>query len=260
MAVNDHPAMGEKRGRGRPKKDEVVCKPFIVHRDPRIKPENEVKYAEEAIRNATNLYKRYRKPYPNPLNIDVKDLLPEARAVWDYMFSLREFTMDDVQVNHRHEQCIRDGEEVLIAFEAYTDYIRKNNFVREFERPDGSTGLMPIIPNQTNLARWLGVSYMNISKAMDRSVDKAHCYASYKKMLADCLSEGAMAGIYQSSSTTFALKNLCDWADKYEDRSTKKEDNLAVDEAVALIEKLGYSRPKLGGGESGPSLPSPADD
>lgn len=260
MGVNDHPAMGEKRGRGRPKKDEVVCKPFIVHRDPRIKPENQLKYAEEAIRNAENLYKRYKKPYPNPLNIDVKDLLPEARATWDYIYSLRDFDQNDAHVNFQNEQIFRDGNEILIAIEAYTLYIKEHNFVREFERPDGSIGIMPIIPNQTNLARWMGVSTMSITYAMNRTPDKERCYAAYKRTLADCLSEGAMAGVYQSSSTTFALKNLCDWADKYEDKSTTKNDNLAVDDAVALIKALGYERPQLGGGDSGQSLPSPADD
>ena len=40
-----------------------------------------------------------------------------------------------------------------------------------------------------------------------------------------------MAGIYQSSSTVFALKNMCDWADKYEERSINKNEPLAVKEA-----------------------------
>lgn len=260
MGVNDHPAMGEKRGRGRPKKDEVVCKPFIVHRDPRIKPENRLKYAEETIHNAENLYKRYRKPFPNPLNIDVKDLLPEARATWDYIFHTREFDQNDVHGNVRHEQTFRSAEEVLLAFEAYSQYIKDNNFVREFERPDGSVGVMPIVPNQTNLARWMGVSAMAISRAMDRSENSETCYAAYKRMLGDCLSEGAMAGVYQSSSTIFALKNLCDWADKYEDKGTSKNDSFAVDEAKALMESLGYKREQLGGSGNGSSLPSPADD
>ena len=46
MPTNNNRALGEPRGRGRPKKDEVVAKPFVVHRDPRIKRENELKYAE----------------------------------------------------------------------------------------------------------------------------------------------------------------------------------------------------------------------
>ena len=260
MGVNDHPAMGEKRGRGRPKKDEVVCKPFIVHKDPRIKPENRLKYAEETIRNAENLYKRYKKPYPNPLNIDVKDLEPEARAAWDYIFYTRDYIQTDLEEGHQYEQTFRDGNEVVLAFEAYAQYIKGKNFVRKFERPDGSVGIMPIVPNQTNLARWMGVSAMAISRAMDRTENREACYAAYKRMLGDCLSEGAMAGVYQSSSTIFTLKNLCDWADKYEDKGTSKNDNFAVDEAKALMEKLGYSREQIGGSNNGPSLPSPTDD
>ena len=69
-----------------------------------------------------------------------------------------------------------------------------------------------------------------------------------------------MLGVYQSSSTIFALKNLCDWADKYEDRSTKKDDRLAVEEAAELMRQLGYSRPQIGGEAVGSQLPSPADD
>lgn len=258
MATNHNPALGEKRGRGRPRKDEVVAKPFVVHRDPRIKPENEVKYAEEAIRNANNLYKRYRAKYPNPLNIDAKDLLPEARACWDILFHMREYTEEDVLRAFENDRALENGYEVLFAFEAYVNYVRNQNFVREFIKPDGSVGIMPIVPNQSNFARWLGISQQNISRAMNRGDDKV--FDAYKRTLADCLSEGAMVGIYQSTSTQFALKNLCDWADKYEDKGTKKDDKLAVEEAVELMKQLGYSRPQLGGEANGTQLPSPAND
>ncbi len=258
MATNHNRAYGEKRGPGRPKKDEVVSKPFVVHKSPRIKPENELKYAEEAIKTANNLYKRYRAKYPNPLNIDVMDLIPEAKMCWELIFSEREYTEEDVKQYWQRDRVLETPEEVLFAFECYVNYVRMNNFVREFERPDGTTGVMPIVPNQSNFARWLGISYMSVSRTMGKA-EESHL-ASYKKVLGDCLSEGAMLGVYQSSSTIFTLKNLCDWADKYEDRSTKKDDKLAVEEAAELMKQLGYSRPQIGGEAVGSQLPSPADD
>ena len=258
MPTNNNRALGEPRGRGRPKKDEVVAKPFVVHRDPRIKPENELKYAEEAIRNANNLYKRYRANFPNPLNIDVKNLCDDARMVWDWIFSKREYTEEDVKRNCQNDRVLEDAEEVLFAFEAFTDHIRRNNFVRTFERPDGEMGVMPFIPNQSSLARWLGISQKCVSKIMSKADNKA--LQTYKRMLADCLSEGAMAGIYQSSSTVFALKNMCDWADKYEERSINKNEPLAVKEAEEVMAKLGYTRPSLIGGLNGKELPSPSND
>lgn len=258
MPTNNNRALGAPRGRGRPKKDEVVAKPFVVHRDPRIKPQNELKYAEEAIKNANNLYKRYRKNYPNPLNIDIKELSIEARTVWDYIFSGRYYTEEDVKANCQNDRVFESPDEILFAFEAFTDHIRKNNFVRQFERPDGGIGVMPLIPNQSSLARWLGVSQNVIGKVMSKA-DNTYLLA-YKRMLADCLSEGAMAGIYQSSSTMFTLKNMCDWADKYEDRSINKNEPLEVREAEEVMAKLGYTRPQVLGGADGKELPSPAND
>lgn len=257
MPLNNNTAYGAPRGRGRPKKDEIVAKPFVVHKDPRIKPENSEKYAKEAIRAATNLYKRYSKSFPNPLNVDVKNLCPEARAVWDYIFSNRGYTEEDIFTNCQNDRVLEDAEEVLFAFEAFISYIRKNNFVKVFDRPDGTPGVMPLIPNQTSLARWLGISAFNIGRTMDKATSKE--LQTYKRTLADCLSEGAMAGVYQSSSTMFTLKNMCDWADKYEERSINKNEPLEVKEAEEVMAKLGYTRPQLGGGD-GKELPSPADD
>lgn len=258
MPTNNNRAYGAPRGRGRPKKDEVVAKPFVVHRDPRIKPENKAKYAEEAIKTATNLYKRYTKSFPNPLNIDVKDLCPEAREAWDYIFSNRGYTYDDVLANCQNDKVLESADEVLFAFEAFISYIRKNNFVKVFERPDGTPGVMPLIPNQTSLARWLGISAFNIGRTMGKATNKE--LQAYKRTLADCLSEGAMAGVYQSSSTMFTLKNMCDWADKYEERSVNKNEPLEVKEAEEVMAKLGYTRPQISGGGNGKELPSPTDD
>ena len=62
-------------------------------------------------------------------------------------------------------------------------------------------------------------------------------------MLADILSEGAMMGIYQTTMTIFSLKNLCDWADRYDDRPKEEADTTqTVEEAKALMESLGYKR------------------
>lgn len=260
MPLNNHNAYGEPRGKGRPKKDELVVKPFVVHDRPHIKTENRLRYAEDAIKTADKLYKRYEKPYPNPLNIDVKDLTPEARMTWECIFSTREYPDDYFEKEFQHEKALETGEEVTFAFEAFTSYIRDNNFVKSFQRPDGEIGVMPLIPNQSNLARWLGVSSRAIGRAInDRGTEKD--LATYKRLLADCLSEGAMAGVYQSSSTVFALKNMCDWADKYEDRSINKNEPLAVKEAEEVMAQLGYTRPQLiGGDKDGTKLPSSAND
>lgn len=69
--------------------------------------------------------------------------------------------------------------------------------------------------------------------------------SEYKSMLGDLLSDGALVGAYNTSSAIFTLKNLCDWADKREDRVVKVEDTSSVDEAKKNLEELGYSRPRL---------------
>lgn len=257
-SLNKNKPYGPPRKPGRPKKDELVVKPFVVHDDPRIKPENRIKYAEDAIKTADKLYKRYEKKYPNPLNIDIKNLCPEARAAWELIFSNRDYPRDYFEKGAQFEKTFFDPEEVIFGFEAFVSYVRANDFVRGFTRPDGTEGIMPIVPNQSNLARWMGVSNMSIARAMEKANNKQ--LASYKRLLADCLSEGAMLGIYQSSSTIFALKNMCDWADKYEDRSVNKNEPLEVKEAEEVMAKLGYTRPKLAGGADGKELPSPSDD
>ncbi len=230
------------RKAGRPRKDEIVVKKFTVHKNKNIKPENVVKYAKEAIATANGLYRRYSKSYPNPLNIDEKDLTPEARACWEYIFSTRNYEgIPELNSKPDIERIFYNADEVNYAFECYANWIKSQNFVRIFTRPDGEEGVMPIIPNQSNFARWLGVSNQIIHKIMFVEEEARN---SYKRILGDLLSEGAMAGVYQSVSTIFTLKNMCDWADKYEDRSRDKADDLGVSEAEELMKQLGYAREK----------------
>jgi hypothetical protein len=230
------------RKAGRPKKDEIIVRKLTVHKSKGIKPENMVKYAKETINTANGLYRRYSKPYPNPLNIDEKDLLPEARACWEYIFSTREYDgIPELNGKANIERVFYNAEEVNYAFECYADWVKSQNFVKTFVRPDGEDGVMPIIPNQSNFARWLGVSNQTVHNVMFRDEEARN---TYKRILGDLLSEGAMAGIYQSVSTIFTLKNMCDWADKYEDRSTNRSDDLGVAEAEALMKQLGYAREK----------------
>ncbi len=237
-----------KRPRGRPRKDEVVePKRVVVHSRKDINPKNRVKYAEETVRNAERIYERYQSAYPNPLNIDEKDLAPEARAAWQYVYSLRD---PESYKNQRglfkaQEASIRNGEELIFLFEAFCDYIRKNNFMKVFNSPDGEIKVMPIVPNQTNLSRWLGIRRSRITEVIQASGQGVA--TEYRAMLADLLSEGAMIGAYSSSSAIFSLKNLCDWADKYEDRS-KPDTKTTVAEAEELIKRLGYSKPLIGDG------------
>ncbi len=241
MSIKRKPAL-IKRGVGHPKAGELIVRPFMVHNFDKMKPENRVKAAKETIRTANALYARYSKNYPNPLNIDVKDLLPEARACWDYIFSERGYTDDEMEHGMAGgNRIFNDAGEVVFAFECYVDWIRNQNFVKAFNRPDGEIGAMPIIPNQTNLAKWLGVSKQRITDVMLKDAD---AQLQYKNTLADCLSEGAMIGVYNTASTIFTLKNMCDWADKYEDRSTNRADDLGVAEAEELMKQLGYAREK----------------
>lgn len=239
MNVTHHRAETPRKA-GRPRKDEIVVKKLTVHKNKNIKPENMVKYAKETINTANGLYKRYSKPYPNPLNIDEKDLLPEARACWEYIFSTRDYDgIPELNGTSNKERVFYTADEVNYAFECYADWVKSQNFVKAFTRPDGENGVMPIIPNQSNFARWLGISNQNVHNIMFRDEEARN---SYKRTLGDLLSEGAMAGIYQSASAIFTLKNMCDWADKYEDRSRDKSDDLGVSEAEELMKQLGYSR------------------
>jgi len=230
------------RGVGHPKAGELVVRPFTVHNLDKMKPENAVKAARETIREANALYARFNKGYPNPLNIDIKDLLPESKACWEAIFAERGYSdniVDEPDMGGR--RIFNSVDEVVFAFECYFDWIRSQNFVKPFTRPDGEIGVMPIIPNQSNFAKWLGIPRDRITIAM---TNHPEAQLKYKHILADCLSEGAMVGVYQTASTIFTLKNMCDWADKYEDRSVNKADDLGVAEAEELMKQLGYSRPR----------------
>ena len=231
---------GQTYKRGRPKKDDIIDKPFVPHTRSDMKPENQLAYAKKTVRSAENAYKKYSRKYPNPLNLEAKDLCKESVAAWKYVFSLRGYTGDEEW--KQRERAIKSSEEVLILFESFCSYIRDNNFVKQFTRADGEVGVLPIVPSQANFARWLGVSRFQITDAM-RYCGCPEDYVHYKNMLADILSEGAMMGIYQTTMTIFSLKNLCDWADRYDDRPKEEADTTqTVEEAKALMESLGYKR------------------
>ena len=237
------PETEEKRGRGRPKKgEEPPPKPFVAYgKRSDTKPENRLKKAEKTIRSAEKLYAKYNSEFPNPLNIDVKNLDPAAKEAWYYIFSLRNYTRD--KIISLKESTFQSPEEVLIAFEAFCGYIRDNNFMKKITRADDTVGALPIVPNMTNFARWMGVSRRTVRYVMDR---EPNAKEEYKSMLSDLLSEGAMIGAYTSASAIFTLKNLCDWADNPEDRGMRKEkDFVPVEEAEKALAELGYTRPKL---------------
>lgn len=228
----------EKRKRGRPKNDELVVKPFVPHTRPQIKEKNKEAYAKKAIRRADQLYRQYEQARPNPLNLEDKKLTREAKDMWGYIYSMRDSMSPSCKA-----KIFEDSEEVLTAFEGFCAYIRNHNFMKEFERPDGETGLMPIVPNITNLSLWLGISRRSMRVALQNM--SAEQEREYKSMLSDLLSDGALVGAYNTSSAIFTLKNLCDWADKREDRVVKVEDTSSVEEAEANLKELGYIRPRL---------------
>lgn len=228
----------EKRKRGRPREDELVVKPFVPHTRPQIKEKNKAAYAKNAIRRADQLYRQYNQPRPNPLNLDDKDLTKEAKAMWGYIYSMR-----GGMVPEHQPKIFESCDEILTAFEGYCAYIRNHNFVKPFKRPDGEEGYMPIVPNVTNLALWLGISRRSMRDNLANMTPAQE--SEYKSMLGDLLSDGALVGAYNTSSAIFTLKNLCDWADKREDRVTKVEDTSSIDEAKKNLAELGYSRPKL---------------
>lgn len=228
----------EKRKRGRPRNNELVVKPFVPHTRPQIKEKNKEAYAKKAIRRADQLYKQYEQPRPNPLNLEDKDLTKEAKQMWGYIYSMR-----DSMSTSLNAKIFEDCEEILTAFEGFCAYIRNHNFVKEFKRPDGEMGVMPIVPNVTNLAIWLGISRRSMGNHLANMSPAQE--SEYKSMLSDLLSDGALVGAYNTSSAIFTLKNLCDWADKREDRVVKVEDTSSIDEAKENLKALGYVRPKL---------------
>lgn len=228
----------EKRKRGRPRNDELVVKPFVPHTRPQIKDKNKEAYAKKAIRRAEQLYKQYEQPRPNPLNLDDKDLTKEAKQMWAYIYSMR-----DSLSTRLDARIFEDCDEILTAFEGFCAYIRNHNFVKGFTRPDGEQGVMPIVPNVTNLALWLGISRRSMREHLANMSPSQE--SEYKSMLSDLLSDGALVGAYNTSSAIFTLKNLCDWADKREDRVVKVEDTSSVEEAKANLKELGYVRPRL---------------
>jgi hypothetical protein len=231
----------EERKQGRPKKGELVVKPFVVHKRSDMSEKNKEKYAKDAIKRAERLYEKYNREFPNPLNLDIKRIDRAAKEVWEFVFSLRGYTADDAE--KMKYRTIENSEEVLFMFEAFCKYIRDNNFMKCFTRPDGSPGMLPIVPNVTNFAQWLGVSGRVVRKAIE---DDASAKEEYKTILSDLLSEGAMVGAYTSASAIFTLKNLCDWADNPEDRGMKKQKEFVpVEEAEKALAALGYTRPKL---------------
>ncbi len=230
---------------GKPgRKPKREAEPFTVHKEQSRgrSAETELMYARKSIHQAENLFRYYSQPRVNPLNLESKNLSPEANECWKYIFSVRGYTEDDANMTCKkvkEDKTFHNADEIVFALECYTQWIRSQNFAKEFERPDETIDLMPIVPNQSNLAQWLGISSFSISHYMK---DDPEAQSRYKHILADCLSEGAMVGVYQPASTIFSLKNLCDWADKYEDRSKDKTDDLGVSEAAELMKQLGYSR------------------
>lgn len=233
----------EKRKRGRPRNDEIVAKPFTPHVRPQIKEKNKEKLAKEALRRADQLYRYYGDARPNPLNLEDKDLSREAKNTWAYIYSKRDNLKDSIEHSHGQYKSLQGGEEVLDAMEGFCAYVRANNFMKPFTRPDGEESYIPIVPNPTNLSMWLGIS----SRALRRSAAEMDPSqeAEYKAMLSDLLSDGAIVGAYNTSSTIFTLKNLCDWADKREDRVVQVENTSSIEEAKQNLAELGYVRPKL---------------
>lgn len=227
------------RKRGRPIRGEEKDRPLIIHDLASMSGDYQIMCAKQTIEQANRIYNKYKDKYPNPLNMEDKLLVPEAKAVWGYIYGTRGY--DGKPQSMKHDGTFRDAHEVCIAFEAFGNYIRERNFVKEFKRPDGEMGVLPIIPNQSNFARWLGVSRGVITWVMN--VAEESDVNEYRSMLADLLSEGAMMGIYNTSMAIFSLKNLCDWADKYDDRPTKNNDtSQTVEEAQRLMASLGYTK------------------
>lgn len=110
----------EKNPVGRPKNGEYAAKPVVVHK--KNKPENTVKYSVQAVRNAQSIYKKFALGYPNPLNIDEKDLDEAARETWKCIYGSREY--DESAVANQRERIFYNTDEMLFAFECYCNYIK----------------------------------------------------------------------------------------------------------------------------------------
>lgn len=231
MAKTIHGEVKLKRGRQR-KEDEPL---YPLKRFDKAEDRNKEKYALRTIRDADRLLKQYEKVLPNPLNIDAKDLTPEAIKIWKYIYSLREGNLVSIRT-------FNSVEEVLIGFEAYCDYVRKQNYT-EVKEVGGTVMPVPIVPNVLNFSAWLGVSRRVVHRVMMNATDYEK--REYQSMLSELISGGGLVKAYDTSMAIFTLKNLCDWADKREDRIIGSKEIESIEDAKKQMAELGYTRTRL---------------
>lgn len=119
-------------------------------------------------------------------------------------------------------RVFKDADDLLQAFSDYIDHIRVADFSE--------------VPTRANFATWTGADRKTIYNTINQYFPQTK--SIYSDMLADCLSEGAISGVYDRTITIFCLKNWCNWADKAENVNAEIKPTLAdKDTADKLIKE-----------------------
>lgn len=125
-------------------------------------------------------------------------------------------------------RVFKDATDLLEAFTDYIDHIRLTDFSE--------------VPTRANFARWTGADRKTIYNTINNYFPQTK--STYSDMLADCLSEGAIAGVYDRTITIFCLKNWCNWADKTDNINTEIKPTLADKETTDRLIKEYVDRQK----------------
>ena len=125
-------------------------------------------------------------------------------------------------------RAFKDATDLLDAFTDYIDHIRLTDFSE--------------VPTRANFARWTGADRKTIYNTINNYFPQTK--STYSDMLADCLSEGAIAGVYDRTITIFCLKNWCNWADKTDNVNTEIKPTLADKETADKLIKEYVERQK----------------
>lgn len=125
-------------------------------------------------------------------------------------------------------RVFKNADDLLESFSDYIEHVRVTDFSEA--------------PTRANFARWAGADKKTIYNTINKYFPQTK--STYSDMLADCLSEGAIAGVYDRTITIFCLKNWCNWADKTDNVNTEIKPTLADKETADKLIKEYVERQK----------------
>ena len=105
------------------------------------------------------------------------------------------------------------GEQLISLWDDFCNEIIDNGFDK--------------VPTQTAFCRWLAEHYEETDrKTIYNSLNKIFptIKKDFEKLQSDTITTGGMLGKYNPTMTIFALKNLCNWADKPENENEEKQE------------------------------------